>query len=85
MSKAKTEVQMMDIEAQRFVKAAMVRADDKGLNRDAFLMTLASYCVQRIEADGREGLALEFSKFLVSNIENHGQSMGAFFDKNNRH
>ena len=63
----------------------MVRADDKGLNREAFLMTLASYCVQRIEADGRDGLALEFTKFLVSNIENHGQSMGVFFDKKGTH
>jgi len=85
MSEAKREIQMIDIEAQRFVKAAMVRADDKGLNREAFLMTLASYCVQRVEADGRDGLALEFTKFLVSNIENHGQSMGVFFDKKGTH
>jgi hypothetical protein len=85
MSEAKREIQMIDIEAQHFVKAAMVRADDKGLNRNAFLMTLASYCVQRIEADGRDGLALEFCKFLVSNIENHGQSMGVFFDKKGTH
>ena len=78
-----TKNQLLDIdfEARLFVLASCKRAEEKDINPSAFLMALAGYCVQKLETDAREGLALHFCKFLVKNIETHGCSEGPFRDK----
>lgn len=72
----RSDLKDYDFEAQIFVKAMLQRGEEKGLNADALLMAYAGYCVQELQDSGREGLALQFCKFLVENIETKGRATG---------
>ena len=70
----RSDIKDYDFEAQLFVKATQLRGEEKGLNAEALLMACAGYCVQELQDSGREGLALQFCKFLVLNIETKGRT-----------